>query len=153
MAAGQGMELQCRAAAGRAIITREADAGYTNEYSVKGSVDWKPTSWLTARASGFYSDRIAGDYSYLNNVAAIQFPIVGNYTPQCATLTSSCGSWVYSSAYQQFMFDNRQRTKADFLVDVVVFPGVTVTPTFKYKDDYYPLNTANWRLLQRSRKV
>ena len=121
----------------------EADAGYTNEYSVKGSVDWKPTSWVTARASGFYSDRIAGDYSYLNNVAAIQFPIVGNYTPQCATLTASCGSWLYSSAYQQFMFDNRQRTKADVLVDVVVLPGVTVTPTFKYKDDYYPLNTAN----------
>ena len=40
------------------------------------------------------------------------------------------------------MFDNRQRTKADFLLDVVVAPGVTVTPTFKYKDDYYPLNTA-----------
>jgi MtrB/PioB family decaheme-associated outer membrane protein len=120
----------------------EADAGYTNEYSVKGSVDWRPMSWLTARASGFYSDRIAGDYNYLNNVAAIQFPIIGNYTPQCAVLASGCGGWVYSPAYQQFMFDNRQRTKADFLVDVVVFPGVTITPTFKYKDDYYPLNTA-----------
>ncbi len=121
----------------------EADAGYTNEYSVKGSVDWKPTSWLTARASGFYSDRIAGNYNYLNNVAMFQFPIIGSsYTPQCTTLTSGCAGWVYSTAYQQFMFDNRQRTKADFLVDVVVFPGVTVTPTFKYKDDYYPLNTA-----------
>ena len=53
----------------------EADAGYTNEYSVKGSVDWKPFGWLTARASGYYSDRIAGNYSYLNNVAAIQYPI------------------------------------------------------------------------------
>ena len=120
----------------------EADAGYTNEYSVKGSVDWKPMSWVTARASGFYSDRIAGDYSYLNNVAAIQFPTVGTIgTSTCPTL-ATCGSYAYSSAYQQFMFDNRQRTKADFLLDVVVFPGVTVTPTFKYKDDYYPLNTA-----------
>jgi len=112
----------------------EADAGYTNEYSAKASVDWKPTSWLTARASGFYSDRIAGNYSYLNNVAAIQFPILPAFTRNT--------SFEYSSAYQQFMFDNRQRTKADFLLDVVVFPGVTVTPTFKYKDDYYPLNTA-----------
>ena len=120
----------------------EADAGYTNEYSAKGSVDWKPFSWLTARASGFYSDRIAGDYNYLNNVAMFQFPIFPNATPQCAVLTPSCAGWVYQSAYQQFMFDNRQRTKADFLLDVVVFPGVTITPTFKYKDDYYPLNTA-----------
>ena len=52
----------------------EADAGFTNEYSVKGSVDWKPFGWLTARASGSYADRTAGDYSYLNNVAAISIP-------------------------------------------------------------------------------
>jgi len=120
----------------------EADAGYTNEYSIKGSVDWKPMSWLTARASGYYSDRTAGNYNYLNNVADIQFPIFPNAAPQCAVLTSGCAGWVYSSAYQQFMFDNRQRTKADFLLDVVVAPGVTITPTFKYKDDFYPLNTA-----------
>ncbi|HML08952.1 MAG TPA: MtrB/PioB family outer membrane beta-barrel protein [Xanthobacteraceae bacterium] len=120
----------------------EADAGYTNEYSVKGSVDYKPFSWLTARASGYYSDRIAGNYNYLTNVVPNQYPILPAFTPQCAAYTPSCGSWVYSSAYQQFMYDNRQRTKADVLLDVVVFPGVTVTPTFKYKDDYYPLNTA-----------
>ena len=121
---------------------KEADAGYTNEYSVKGSVDWKPFSWLTARATGFYSDRTAGNYNYLANVAMFQFPIIGNYTPQCAVLTTGCGGYVYSTAYQQFMFDNRQRTKADVLFDVTVAPGITVTPTFKYKDDYYPLNTA-----------
>ncbi len=120
----------------------QADAGYTNEYSVKGSVDWKPFGWLTARASGSYGDRIAGNYSYLNNVADIQYPIYPTNS-QCTTITASCGSWLYSSAYQQFMFDNRQRTAANFLLDVVVFPGVTITPTFKYKDDYYPLNTAN----------
>jgi len=119
----------------------EADAGYTNEYSAKGSVDWKPFGWLTARVSGSYADRIAGNYSYLNNVAAIQFPHIGSYTPNCAVLASACSSWVYSSAYQQFMFDNRQRTTANFLLDVTVAPGVTITPTFKYKDDYYPLNT------------
>ena len=94
----------------------EADAGYTNEYSVKGSVDWKPFSWLTARASGFYSDRTAGNYNYLNNVAMFQYPVIRNYTAQCAVITSGCGGWVYSTAYQQLMFDNRQRTKADSVV-------------------------------------
>ena len=112
----------------------EADAGYTNENSVKGSVDWKPTSWVTARASGSYAERIAGDYSYANNVAAIQFPTVGTYNPNT--------TYEYSSAYQQFMFDNRNRTKADFLLDIVVLPGVTISPSVKYKDDFYPLNTA-----------
>ena len=51
------------------------------------------------------------------------------------------------------MFDNRQRTKADFLLDVVVVPGVTITPTFKYKDDYYPLNTATGALPGHLRKA
>ena len=111
----------------------EADAGATNENSVKASVDWKPFGWLTARASGYYADRIEENYNYFLNVASIQFPTVGNYTP------SNYG-WYYSPAYQQFMLDNRQRTKADFLLDVVAFPGVTITPTFKYKDDNYGLN-------------
>ena len=84
-------------------------------------------------------------------MAAIQFPIFPNATPQCAVLTSGCAGWVYSTAYQQFMFDNRERTKADFLLDVVVAPGVTITPTFKYKDDFYPLNTATGELHQRVR--
>jgi MtrB/PioB family decaheme-associated outer membrane protein len=113
----------------------EADAGFTNESSGKLSVDWKPTSWLTARASGSYADRTAGDYSYLLNVAAIQFPTIGTFTKNT--------TYEYSSAYQQFMFDNRQRTQANFLLDVVVLPGVTITPSVKYKDDYYPLNTPN----------
>ncbi len=111
----------------------EADAGFTNENSAKASVDWKPTNWLTARASGYYSDRIAGDYSYLNNVRSIQFPTVPPFTP-------STNSWFYSSAYRQFMFDNRQRTQANFLLDVVAFRGVTITPSVKYKDDNYSLN-------------
>lgn len=111
----------------------EADAGATNENSVKASVDWKPFGWLTARASGYYADRIEENYNYFLNVASIQFPTVGNYTP-------SGFGWYYSPAYQQFFLDNRQRTKADFLLDVVVAPGITITPTFKYKDDYYGLN-------------
>ena len=113
----------------------EADAGATNEYSVKASVDWKPFGWLTARASGYYSDRIAENYNYFLNVASIQFPDESEIPPRPAS------GWVYySPAYQQFMFDNRQRTKADFPVDSGRLPGVTITPTFKYKDDYYALN-------------
>ncbi|MGD0333592.1 MAG: MtrB/PioB family decaheme-associated outer membrane protein [Xanthobacteraceae bacterium] len=111
----------------------QADATATNENSVKASVDWKPTSWLTTRATGYYANRTAENYSYLMNVAAIQFPTVGNYTP-------TGNGFYYSPAYQQFFLDNRQRTKADFLVDLVALPGVTITPSFKYKDDYYGLN-------------
>jgi len=111
----------------------EADATATNENSVKASVDWKPFGWLTARASGYYSDRTAENYNYFTNVASIQFPTIGNYTP-------NGNGWYYSPAYQQFFLDNRQRTKADFLLDVVAFPGVTITPSVKYKDDYYGLN-------------
>ena len=111
----------------------QADAGATNENSVKASVDWKPFGWLTARASGYYADRIEENYNYFLNVASIQFPTVGNYPP-------TGFGYYYSPAYQQFMFDNRQRTKADFLLDLVAFPGVTITPTFKYKDDNYGLN-------------
>ena len=110
-----------------------ADATTTTENSVKASADWKPTIWFTARASGYYSDRSEGNYNYFQNVVPIQFPTVGNYTPQS-------GSYEYSSTYQQFFLDNRQRTKADLLVDIVAFPGVTVTPSFKYKDDNYGLN-------------
>ncbi len=113
-----------------------ADALATNENSVKASVDWKPTSWVTARASGYYSDRTAENYNYDLNVAAVQFPTVGTFPP-------TGNGWYYSSAYQQFFLDNRQRTKADFLLDVVVLPNVTITPSVKFKDDYYGLNPLN----------
>ena len=55
----------------------QADAGATNENSVKASIDWKPFGWLTARASGYYADRIAENYNYFLNVASIQFPDSG----------------------------------------------------------------------------
>jgi MtrB/PioB family decaheme-associated outer membrane protein len=111
----------------------EADAAATNENSVKLAVDWKPTGWVTARASGYYADRTEENYNYFLNVASIQFPTVGNYSP-------TGFGYYYSPAYQQFFLDNRQRTKADFLVDLVALPGVTITPSVKYKDDYYGLN-------------
>ena len=75
----------------------EADAGYTNEYSAKGSVDWKPFE-LADRARErllFRSNR--GQLQLPQQRGdVIQFPIFPNATPQCAVLTPSCAGWVYS---------------------------------------------------------
>lgn len=104
------------------------DALSTDENTAKAFADWNPTGWFTVRTSGSYSDRTANDYSYLNNVAQYQF--LGNTTT----------SWAYASSYEQFFIDNRIRTKANAAFDVVVVRGLTITPTFKYQDDYYGLN-------------
>ena len=118
----------------------ETDVNITNENSGKLSADWKPTNWLTARTSGYYADRRYDTYDYDLFVAAIQFPPANPAVPGSAATTSS---WFYSPAYQQFMFDNRERTKANFAVDVVAFRGVTISPNVKYQDDYYGLNPKN----------
>jgi Putative outer membrane beta-barrel porin, MtrB/PioB len=115
----------------------QTDVNITNEFSGKASLDWKPTNWVTLRASGSYADRRYDTYDYDLFVRSIQFPTIPGFGPT----TSS--SWFYAPAYQQFMFDNRERTKVNLAVDVVVFPGVTITPTFKYQDDFYGLNPAN----------
>jgi len=112
----------------------------TNEHSGKVFADWKPTSWVTLRSSGFYSDRRYNNYDYNANVAAIQFPGRG-----------PVDSWFISPAYRQMMTDNRQRWKANFAIDMVVLPGLTITPNFKYQDDYYGLNAANQLGLTDSR--
>ena len=67
----------------------------------------------------------------------VQFPTVPPFTAQ------NSASWFYAPAYQQFMFDNRERTKVNLALDIVAFRGVTITPTFKYQDDNYGLNPAN----------
>jgi hypothetical protein len=82
----------------------------------------------------------------VNFVRDIQFPVVTGFTPQS-------GSWFYSPAYRQFMFDNRERTTADFAIDVVAFRGVTVSPTLKFKDDYYGLNPLNEEGLTDNRSI
>jgi hypothetical protein len=51
------------------------------------------------------------------------------------------------------MFDNRDRTKADFAIDLVAFRGVTVSPTLKYNNDYYGLNPLNQEGLKNSRSI
>ena len=112
----------------------QADVNYTNENSAKVYADWKPTSWFTLRSSGFYSERRYGNYDYTDDVADIQFP-QGILAPVAST-----NSFFYSTAYQQLFIDNRDRTKVNLAADIVVAPGLLVTPTFKYQDDYYGLN-------------
>jgi hypothetical protein len=51
------------------------------------------------------------------------------------------------------MFDNREQTKADFAIDLVAFHGVTVSPTVKFKEDYYGLNPLNEEGLTDSRSI
>jgi MtrB/PioB family decaheme-associated outer membrane protein len=106
------------------------DATSTDESSAKAFADWKPTSWLTFRSSGYYSDRTANNYNYLANVGSIQFP--GS--------TPAQNNYYYNPAYMQMMIDGRQRTKANLAMDIVVVRGLTITPTFKYQDDHYGLN-------------
>ena len=115
-----------------------ADA--TNENSGKVFADWKPTSWFTLRSSGYYSDRRYNDYNYTANVSAIQFPGRG-----------PADGWFINPAYRVLMTDNRERWKANFAIDALVLPGITVTPNFKYQDDHYGLNGANQLGLTDSR--
>jgi len=121
----------------------QADVTATNENSGKVSADYKPFSWLTARSSAAYGYRTNENYNYLANVYSIQIPnaaglgLVCGYASNAACTQSSFG---YATAYQQFMFDNRQQTNAQFALDVVTLPRLTLSPTIKYQDQYYDLN-------------
>ena len=110
----------------------QVDATSTDENSGKVYADWKPMTWVTLRSSGYFSNRTANNYNYLTNVGFIQFP---GWTP---TTPGTGNSFFYNPAYRQFMIDGRQRWKANLAMDLVVAHGLTVTPTFKYQDDYYP---------------
>jgi MtrB/PioB family decaheme-associated outer membrane protein len=125
----------------------QTDVTATNENSGKASLDWKPTGWFTFRASGSYGIRNPEYYDYNSLVRALQFPNVPPFTPQTST------SWFYAPAYQQFMFDHRERTTANVSIDLVAFRGITITPTFKYKDDYYGLNPLNQEGVDDSRET
>jgi MtrB/PioB family decaheme-associated outer membrane protein len=116
-----------------------ADA--TNENSGKVFADWKPASWFTLRSSGYYSDRRYNNYNYDAYVGAIQFP----------GRNPATDGYFISPAYRQLMTDNRERWKANFAIDTLVLPGITVTPNFKYQDDHYGLNAANQLGLTDSR--
>ena len=106
-------------------------AAATNENSGKVFADWKPTSWFTLRSSAYFSDRRSVNYdlaSFTNN----QFPD-----------TDAGNGFKFSPSYRMLMIDNRERWKANVAFDMVVAPGVLITPTFKYQDDNYGLNPAN----------
>ena len=109
-------------------------AAATNENSGKVFADWKPASWFTLRASGYFSDRRAVNY---NLASFTQYQFQPNGTPAAAN------SFQFSPSYRMMMIDNRERWKANVAFDLVVIPGLLITPNFKYQDDNYGLNPAN----------
>jgi hypothetical protein len=110
------------------------DAKSTTENSGKVYADWKPTSWITARASALFAERRAGNYDYLGNVGIFQWP-VPNVT--AAVPTGFPNSAQYSPYYRQFYLDDRARAQGKFAVDVKVLNNLTVTPTFNIKNDTF----------------
>jgi MtrB/PioB family decaheme-associated outer membrane protein len=106
-------------------------ASATNENSGKVFADWKPASWFTLRSSGYFADRRADNY---NLAAFTNFQLPGR---------APTDSWLFNPSYRMLMVDNRERWKANVAFDMVVAPGLLITPTFKYQDDYYGLNPAN----------
>jgi MtrB/PioB family decaheme-associated outer membrane protein len=112
------------------------DASSTTENSGKVYADWKPTTWVTARASGLFAERRAGNYDYLNNVGIFQWPVprVSATIPTGFPNTTN-----YSPYYRQFYLDDRDRAQAKFAVDVNVLRNLTVTPTFNLRNDTFLL--------------
>jgi hypothetical protein len=103
-----------------------ADASSTAENSGKVYADWKPTAWITTRASALISERRAGNYNYPGNVGMFQWPT-----------TPFPNSTNYSPYYRQLYLDDRDRAQGKFAVDVNVLRNLTVTPTFNIKNDTY----------------
>ncbi len=120
--------------------TRES-ANSTAENSVKGYADWKPVTWVDARASYSFGDRQQGVYDYTDNVGNIQWPgtITGG-AHGCAPsgVWNGCDTAI-AGAYRSFYLDNRQRSKMNFQVGVDVLSGLTVTPSFTLQNDNYNL--------------
>ncbi len=110
-----------------------ADASSTGENSGKVYADWKPTSWITTRASALFAERRADNYNYIGNVGMFQWP---NLTG-VGSGTWPNGTTNYSPYYRQFYLDDRDRAQAKFAVDVKVLNNLTVTPTFNVKNDTY----------------
>jgi MtrB/PioB family decaheme-associated outer membrane protein len=103
-----------------------ADASSTSENSGKIYADWKPTGWITTRASALFSERRAANYDYLGNVGNFQWP----FTPHPNGAN-------YSPYYRQLYLDDRDRAQGKFAVDINVLRNLTVSPTFNVKNDRY----------------
>lgn len=110
-------------------------ADLTHENSGKAFADYKPWSWLSARASWVVSDRHYDNYNYLAFLGNFQWT-----DPTCTTATTTC-SVQSSTAMRQFYLDNRQRNVGKFSVAVDLIKGLTVTPTFGYQDDNYSISS------------
>ena len=112
-----------------------ADADVTHENAGKVFADYKPWSWLTARASWTVSDRHYDNYDYRNFVGISQWT-----DPACITTPAGSCNVQYSTAMRQFYLDNRQRQVGKFSVAIDVLRGLTLTPTFGYQEDYYSIS-------------
>jgi MtrB/PioB family decaheme-associated outer membrane protein len=115
-----------------------ADANVTNENAGKVFADYKPWSWLLARASYSLSDRQYDNYDYRGYVGNFQWSNPLCVTPQPPP-AQGCNVQ-YSQAMRQFYLDNRQRQIGKFQVAIDVARGLTVTPTFGYQDDNYSIS-------------
>ena len=106
----------------------------TNENSGKAFVDYKPWTWLTARASWIFADRRYDTYDYRGFVGNAQWT-----DPNCTAAVPTGCNVQYSTAMRQFYLDNRQRNIGKVSVAVDVLHGLTVTPTFGYQEDDYSI--------------
>jgi hypothetical protein len=116
------------------------DVSATQENSAKGYADSKPVAWVTARASVLGAERRYDIYYDLGLVGAAQWP-------------NGAGVTQYASAYRQFMFDNRDRFRAQASLAVDIFRNVTLTPTVSIRDDDYRLNPATEVGLQSDKAI
>lgn len=119
--------------------TRE-EADVTHENSGKVFADYKPWTWITARASWVVSDRHYDNYNY-RGFANIQWS-----DPAC--LTAAGCSTQYNVAQRQFYLDNRQRNVGKFSLAIDVIRGLTVTPTLGYQEDNYSISATETGLVR-----
>ena len=103
----------------------------TDEHTGKVWADWKPASWVDFKTSALFGRRVANNYDYLDNLGLYQ------WAPQ-GTLAKP-GNVLYMPNERQYNLTGRERTKFDFQAGVTVLPGVRVTPSFQYINDYMPL--------------
>jgi MtrB/PioB family decaheme-associated outer membrane protein len=115
-----------------------ADVNATNENSGKLFADWKPYSWFGVRSSVYYGNRRYDNYDYIGYVGNFQWPGAPDVQ--------------YQETYRQLMINNRQTWKANVSTDIVVVPGLTLTPTLKYQQMVYSINPTNQQGLESSRK-
>jgi MtrB/PioB family decaheme-associated outer membrane protein len=119
-----------------------ADVDGTSENTGKVYGDWKPNSWLTVRASGYYGVRRSSNYDYLGHVGNFQW---------CSSGTCD-GSELYNTTYRQLMISDRDTYKAVLGMDIVPMQSIMISPMVKYQEMKYGVDPATQQGLQDSRK-